>query len=179
MFFVVLRWIMRWIGLLFILPAMKGVNGNAVYHLPGSTVAVVGIVDKAFGIDDSIDDLSRVESQLRYPKKMRLFFFVKLQWRSLGRTVNATIIDFRQPPTCHFIEMLQGPKRTAVEKTLFHVVERAFHFAFGFWSTDLASPKTHRCDSTEMLEGRDVLTNRRFKVLTFGDADILRRLAWP
>ena len=120
--------------------------------------------------------------------------------------MNASVVDFGQPPARHLAQMFQRPKGATVEQIFFYIVEWPFDLTFGFGAPGLASPRleaivcgegqeasivdrlavfpasdhdfhvvveAYRGHASQMFEGGDMLTHRRFKVLPLGEADVL------
>ena len=114
---------------------------HLAYLLPRDRIAIVRVGDHVVCVDQTINNLRRVEPQRRKRQKMKLLFFVQRQRGFLSRAVNSPIVDFRKLPTRDFIEMLHRSKRLAIEKIFLYVVKWPFHFAFGLRSINLAGPR--------------------------------------
>lgn len=82
---------------------------------PGNRVTIIGVLDRAVGIDDPIHDLRGIERQRGQWQQMRSFFRVSFQRCFLGRSMHSRVGNLRQPPAGHFVKMFQGPELATVE----------------------------------------------------------------
>ncbi len=100
--------------------------------------------------------MSRIEAELGEFNQQRFLFRVKLQRHTIGRAVNAPVVDLTQPPTSHFIEMFNVQKAASIEQIVFYVVQRSFDLTFRFGASSLAGPGLVTIVGGERCEARIV-----------------------
>ena len=73
---------------------------------------------------------------------MQKFLGMQFKRCFLGRSVNAFICDFCQPPASRLVEMIERTELATIEQIGFNIIKWSFNFAFGLGPTDLASPRS-------------------------------------